>query len=102
MIPMSLADIAAIVGGRLHNTDGTAVVTGTVEFDARKIGQGGLFLALPGNHVDGHEYAASAIAAGAVGVLAAREVDAPAIIVPPVAEANVKPMALFGDKDGSG
>ncbi|MFI6028364.1 UDP-N-acetylmuramoyl-tripeptide--D-alanyl-D-alanine ligase [Amycolatopsis magusensis] len=104
MIALTLAEIAEIVGGRLHGTDGTPRVTGSVEFDSRQLTEGGLFLALPGEKVDGHTFAAKAVAAGAAGVLAAREVDAPAVIVPPLADgqANERAMALAGDTDGSG
>ncbi|GAB3274876.1 UDP-N-acetylmuramoyl-tripeptide--D-alanyl-D-alanine ligase [Parasphingorhabdus pacifica] len=103
MIRLSLADIARVVGGRLHRTDGSEVVSAEVEFDSRKLEPGGLFVAVPGERVDGHDYAASAVADGAAGVLAAREVDAPAVVVPPVPadeESNV--MVLAGDADGSG
>ncbi|WP_199438984.1 UDP-N-acetylmuramoyl-tripeptide--D-alanyl-D-alanine ligase [Umezawaea beigongshangensis] len=102
MIALTLAEIAEIVGGRLHATDGTPVVTGSVEFDTRKVTGGGLFVALPGERVDGHDFAAAAVAAGAVGVLAAREVDGPAVIVPPVSQAHTRSVALLGDRDGSG
>jgi UDP-N-acetylmuramoyl-tripeptide--D-alanyl-D-alanine ligase len=85
MIEMRLADIAAVTGGRLHRASGQERVR-AVEFDSRRIGPGGLFLALPGERADGHDHAAAAVAAGAAGVLAAREVDAPAVIVPPVPE----------------
>ncbi|MDS0136649.1 MULTISPECIES: UDP-N-acetylmuramoyl-tripeptide--D-alanyl-D-alanine ligase [unclassified Amycolatopsis] len=104
MIVLSLAEIADVVGGRLHRADPGAQVTGTVEFDTRKLTPGGLFVALPGEKVDGHDFAAQAVEAGAVAVLAAREVDAPAIVVPPLAagEAHERSVALTGDKDGSG
>ncbi|WP_031468531.1 UDP-N-acetylmuramoyl-tripeptide--D-alanyl-D-alanine ligase [Sciscionella sediminilitoris] len=101
MIELTLARIAEIVGGRLHRADGSETVTGTVEFDSRKLGHGGLFVALPGERVDGHTFAAKAVEAGASGVLAAREVDAPAVIVPPAA-ANSGIYALEADTDGSG
>lgn len=104
MIELSLAEIADIVGGRLHRAHGSERVTGDVEFDARKLGDGGLFVALPGERVDGHTFAGQARAAGAAGVLAAREVDAPAVIVPSLAEgqAHAGSVALAGDTDGSG
>ncbi|WP_372666954.1 UDP-N-acetylmuramoyl-tripeptide--D-alanyl-D-alanine ligase [Amycolatopsis kentuckyensis] len=104
MIVLSLAEIADVVGGRLHRADPGAQVTGTVEFDTRKLTPGGLFVALPGEKVDGHDFAAQAVEAGAVAVLAAREVDAPAIVVPPIGagEAHERSVALTGDKDGSG
>ncbi|MGB6182874.1 MAG: Mur ligase domain-containing protein, partial [Rhodococcus sp. (in: high G+C Gram-positive bacteria)] len=82
MIRLSLSEIAEIVGGTLHDVpDSTVVVTSTVEFDSRAITEGGLFLALEGERSDGHDHAASAVAAGAVAVLAARPVGVPAIVV---------------------
>src|SRR5882757_2777418 len=102
MIPLTLAEIAKAVGGRLHNADGTEVVTGSVEFDSRKLTPGGLFVAVPGEHVDGHDFAADAIRVGAVAVLAAREVPAPAVLVPPVDFRASRALALAGDTDGAG
>lgn len=104
MISLTLAEVADIVGGRLHRTDGAPTITGTVEFDSRRLTPGGLFVALPGERADGHTFAAAAVADGAAGVLAAREVDAPAVIAPPVppGEAHARSVALTGDKDGSG
>ncbi|WP_028925710.1 UDP-N-acetylmuramoyl-tripeptide--D-alanyl-D-alanine ligase [Pseudonocardia acaciae] len=81
MITMTLAEVAAAVDGRTHRAAGTEPVTGSVEFDSRKVTPGGLFVALPGERVDGHDYAAAAHAAGAAAVLAARAVDAPAVLV---------------------
>ncbi|MFG1846158.1 UDP-N-acetylmuramoyl-tripeptide--D-alanyl-D-alanine ligase [Micromonospora carbonacea] len=84
MIPLTLAEVAEAVGGRLVAADPAARVTGPVEFDSRKAGPGALFVAFPGEKVDGHDYAAGAVAAGAVAVLGTRE-------VPGV------PMVLVGD-----
>lgn len=76
MIPMTLAEIAAVVDGRLAADDPRLTVTGPVEFDSRKVRPGGLFVAFPGEKVDGHEYAAAAVAErGAAGVLGSRAVD---------------------------
>jgi UDP-N-acetylmuramoyl-tripeptide--D-alanyl-D-alanine ligase len=102
MIPLTLREIADAVGGKLHRATGSEVVSGTVEFDSREITPGGLFVAVPGERVDGHDFAAKAVASGAVGVLAARPVDAPAVIVPPVTAAHRRSVALTGDTDGSG
>ncbi|MEU8261311.1 UDP-N-acetylmuramoyl-tripeptide--D-alanyl-D-alanine ligase [Micromonospora sp. NPDC048999] len=74
MIPLTLAEVAAAVDGRLVAADPDVRVTGTVEFDSRKVGPGGLFVAFPGEKVDGHDYAAVAVAAGAAAVLGTREV----------------------------
>jgi len=102
VIELTLREIADAVGGRLHNATGDELITGSVEFDTRKIEKGSLFVALPGERVDGHDFAAKAVDQGAAAVLAAREVDAPAVIVPPVSEAHSRSVALTGDKDGSG
>ena len=87
VIDLTLAQIADIVGGELADisaADAAATrVTGTVEFDSRAVTPGGLFLALPGARSDGHDFAAAAVAAGAVAVLAARPVGVPAIVVTP-------------------
>ncbi|MER7082085.1 UDP-N-acetylmuramoyl-tripeptide--D-alanyl-D-alanine ligase [Saccharopolyspora kobensis] len=103
MIRLSLADIARAVGGGLHRAEGSEIVSAGVEFDSRKIETGGLFVAVPGERVDGHDFAARAVADGAVGVLAAREVEAPAVLVPPIPAAERSgALALAGDADGSG
>ncbi|MDP0399480.1 UDP-N-acetylmuramoyl-tripeptide--D-alanyl-D-alanine ligase [Tsukamurella strandjordii] len=103
MIELTLAQIAEIVGGTLHDVpDPDAKVTGTVEFDSREIGPGGLFLALPGARVDGHDFAATAIDKGAVAVLGARPVGVPAIVVPVSGETDNRVMALESDTDGTG
>jgi UDP-N-acetylmuramoyl-tripeptide--D-alanyl-D-alanine ligase len=103
MIEMSLAEVAEVTGGRLHRATGPERVTG-VEFDSREVGPGGLFLALPGERVDGHAFAAAAVAAGATAVLAAREVDAPAVLVPPAEAGSLAAGSYLAatDPDGSG
>lgn len=78
MTPLSLADIAALVGGTLHG-DGTGVVT-AVEVDSRQAADGVLFAAFAGEHVDGHDYVSGALAAGATGALVSRPVDGPPVL----------------------
>jgi UDP-N-acetylmuramoyl-tripeptide--D-alanyl-D-alanine ligase len=107
VIDLSLAQIADIVGGELVDVsprDADAIrVTGSVEFDSRAVGPGGLFLALPGARTDGHDFAATAVAAGAVAVLAARPVGVPAIVVKPVgAEVDSGAGVLEHDTGGAG
>ena len=96
MIELTLAELARLVGGRLHRATGDERITGTVEFDSRAVTPGGLFVALPGERVDGHAFATTAAAAGAAGVLAAREVDAPAVVVDPLPDADVPDAAHDG------
>ncbi|MGV9800676.1 Mur ligase domain-containing protein, partial [Mycobacterium sp. NPDC003449] len=81
MIELSVARIAEIVGGELaditpEQAEATRV-TGTVEFDSRAIGPGGLFLALPGARSDGHDFAAAAAAAGGGGGIGSAHVGPP-------------------------
>jgi UDP-N-acetylmuramoyl-tripeptide--D-alanyl-D-alanine ligase len=83
VIPLSLAAIADITGAKLEGDPGITV-TGPVVIDSRKISPGGLFVALPGQRADGHDFAGPAVAAGAVAVLASRPVGVPALITPDV------------------
>ncbi|MCF3142181.1 UDP-N-acetylmuramoyl-tripeptide--D-alanyl-D-alanine ligase [Streptomyces platensis] len=88
MLPMSLAQIAQVVQGRLHQVpDPDAVVAGPTVIDSRQARDGCLFVAFVGEQVDGHDFASAAVAAGAVGVLASRPVAGPTIVVPNVLDA---------------
>ncbi|MDH6108275.1 UDP-N-acetylmuramoyl-tripeptide--D-alanyl-D-alanine ligase [Kitasatospora sp. MAP12-15] len=88
MVPMTLQEIAETVGGVLHGVpDPAAVVDRPAVVDSRLAEPGSLFVALPGEHTDGHLFAAAAVGAGAVAVLASRPVDGPAIVVRDVLEA---------------
>jgi UDP-N-acetylmuramoyl-tripeptide--D-alanyl-D-alanine ligase len=88
VIPLTLAEVAQAVGGSAHDIpDPQAPVTGPVVIDSRKVEPGGLFVALAGEHLDGHDYAERAVAAGAAAVLAARPVGVPAIVVEDVTAA---------------
>ncbi|MBM9505514.1 UDP-N-acetylmuramoyl-tripeptide--D-alanyl-D-alanine ligase [Actinacidiphila acididurans] len=82
MIPLTLAEIAQAVGGSMHDIPDSAVrVTGPVVRDSREVAKGALFVAFAGERVDGHDFAAAAVAEGAVVVLAARPLGVPAIVV---------------------
>ncbi|MEU8432460.1 UDP-N-acetylmuramoyl-tripeptide--D-alanyl-D-alanine ligase [Streptomyces sp. NPDC029216] len=88
MIALSLAEIADITGGRPHDIpDPSATVSGPVVIDSRQVEPGSLFAAFAGEHVDGHDYAERAVAAGAAAVLAARPVGVPSIVVEDVERA---------------
>ncbi|MFD8007218.1 UDP-N-acetylmuramoyl-tripeptide--D-alanyl-D-alanine ligase [Streptomyces mirabilis] len=82
MIALSLAEIAAVVGGQTYDIPDPAVqVTGPVVRDSREVEPGSLFVAFVGERVDGHDFAEAVVAAGAVAVLASRPVGVPAIVV---------------------
>ena len=60
----------------------TVTVTGLAH-DSRTVEPGNVFFAVPGDHVDGHDYTAQAAARGAVAIVVERhvEVDVPQIVV---------------------
>ncbi|WP_354639665.1 UDP-N-acetylmuramoyl-tripeptide--D-alanyl-D-alanine ligase [Kitasatospora camelliae] len=81
MIALTLAEAAAAVGGTLDGADPAAQVTGPVVVDSRQVEPGSLFVAVVGERADGHDFAAKAVADGAVAVLASRPVGVPAVLV---------------------
>jgi UDP-N-acetylmuramoyl-tripeptide--D-alanyl-D-alanine ligase len=76
MIPLSLAQIAAVTGGNVCG-DPTLVVTGPAYLDSRSPYRAGLFVAIAGERVDGHSFAAHAHA-----VLGSRPTSRPTVVVP--------------------
>ncbi len=77
---MSLAEVAEVVGGQVARDDGV-MVTGPAFIDSRQVVPGGLFVAVAGEHVDGHAYAEAAVEAGAAAVLGTSDTGVPAVIV---------------------
>ncbi|MEY3483335.1 MAG: hypothetical protein RLZZ218_170, partial [Actinomycetota bacterium] len=73
MIAISLQEISEAIGAKLIS-DGTVVISGSVETDSRLIKAGSLFVAKPGEVTDGHEFVSSAIANGAVALIVEHEV----------------------------
>ena len=70
-------ELAAISGGSLITRSDRPILGGAV--DSRAVEPGNLFVALPGERVDGHDYVGAALDAGAAGVLVARRPD-PAVL----------------------
>ncbi|WP_377272070.1 UDP-N-acetylmuramoyl-tripeptide--D-alanyl-D-alanine ligase [Peterkaempfera sp. SMS 1(5)a] len=88
MIALTLAEVATAVGGTLHDApDPQAPITAQVVVDSRQVQPGGLFAAVQGEQVDGHDFAAKAVADGATAVLATRPVGVPAVVVDDVVAA---------------
>src|SRR5437773_39664 len=46
-------------------------------YDARSVGAGSLFFCVPGERADGHDFAAEAVAGGAVALVVQRPLDLP-------------------------
>ena len=79
-MPVELSEVARVLG---TSAPADAQVTADVEVDSRLVQPGGLFVALPGERVDGHDHAAAAVEAGAVAAITARPVDGvPCLVVP--------------------
>jgi len=95
MTPLGLKDFAQIVGGSASGPGGKISGFAT---DNREVKPGDLFLAIKGAKVDGHDFAADAIARGAVAVLAERPVDGPHILVSNLVDALAKLGSHFRDQ----
>ncbi|MFT3906055.1 MAG: UDP-N-acetylmuramoyl-tripeptide--D-alanyl-D-alanine ligase [Steroidobacteraceae bacterium] len=82
----TLQAFATAVSGQLSGADAPFA---RVLIDSRALQAGDLFVALPGSRVDGHDFVASAAAAGAAGALVSRRQDValPQIVVGDVAAA---------------
>lgn len=86
MIPMTLAEVAGVVGGRIADGEPDIVVT-VAASDDRDCVPGTLFACIAGERVDGHDFVASARERGAVACLTTRPVGSAAIIVDDVVAA---------------
>ncbi|MBM3542795.1 MAG: UDP-N-acetylmuramoyl-tripeptide--D-alanyl-D-alanine ligase, partial [Alphaproteobacteria bacterium] len=86
MIPLWTShEIAAATGGRTE----TAFAATGVSIDSRTLAPGDLFVAIKGASLDGHNFVAKALAAGAAAALVSRRpadiaADAPLVVVPDV------------------
>jgi len=99
MIVRTLAELAAQAGTAPpgEGADPALLVGPDIAIDSRAVTPGSLFVALPGEHVDGHAYVAAAGAAGAVAALVAHRVDAPDGPVQLVADPDTGgPVAALG------
>jgi UDP-N-acetylmuramoyl-tripeptide--D-alanyl-D-alanine ligase len=87
VIEVTLEEIAEVTGGQIVDGAPNTAVTGAVVVDSREVTPGALFVAVPGERVDGHDFAAAAVEAGAAAVLATRPVGVPAVVVEDTVEA---------------
>ncbi len=63
---IELSEAAKIVQGELH---GESQLFSAVKSDSREIGPGDLFVAIPGENFDGHQYVSAALKCGAAGAM---------------------------------
>lgn len=86
-----LGDLAGLLEGRAVGEDPGGAPT-AFDIDSRRVGEGGLFFALPGTRVDGHDFLPALAKAGAWGAVvsdadAAEAAGIPAVVVEDVAAA---------------
>jgi UDP-N-acetylmuramoyl-L-alanyl-D-glutamate--2,6-diaminopimelate ligase len=95
-----LDELAAVAGGARVVGDGSVEIE-SLAYDSRKVGPGTLFFCVPGEKVDGHEFAAAAVEAGAAGLVVERELGGLEVaqVVVPDARAAMAPVAarFWGD-----
>lgn len=85
MIPATLLQVQAATAGVLGGIDPTSELASShvafVVTDSRSASPGSLFVAIPGDRVDGHDFAAAAVASGSLAVLSSRTLEVPCIVV---------------------
>ena len=69
---IALREISRVVNGQLYGEDG---IVESFSIDSRKMPEQGMFVALKGERVDGHDYAELAANQGAVAALVERQLD---------------------------
>ena len=88
MRPTPLSAVAAAIDAEVVGSADPLVER--VVADSRDAGPGDLFVAIPGERVDGHDYIDQAVAAGAVAAISTRASGVPTIVVD-------DPVAALGD-----
>jgi UDP-N-acetylmuramoyl-L-alanyl-D-glutamate--2,6-diaminopimelate ligase len=96
---MRLAALAAEISGARIAGDSVVEVE-ALAYDSRKVEPGTLFFCVPGEKVDGHEFGAAAVEAGAVALVVERELELDVVqVVVPDARVAMAPFAarFWGD-----
>ena len=94
MIRLQLSELAGVLGCPMPAAE---VAVEAIVSDSRQVHHGALFAALPGDNVDGHDYAASAVRLGAAALLVTRplSLDVPQLVVADVLLALGKLAAML-------
>ena len=98
---LTLADIALATHATCSKEDDDVHIEAHgIAWDSRHVNKGDLFIALPGQRVDGHDYADEAVLGGACAVLANRplEIDAPVLIVEDTMQALSSLAAFYRER----
>ena len=73
---IQIEQLLAVTGGRLVGETGATAFAGAT-VDSRRVTPGCLFVALPGERVDGHQFAADAARAGAAALMVRHPIELP-------------------------
>jgi UDP-N-acetylmuramoyl-tripeptide--D-alanyl-D-alanine ligase len=87
MITISAAEFAKVVSGKLHLISDEMMINEIPVINSNKAVNGTFFVAFKGDHVDGHDFADSAIKSGAKFALVSKQIDSPSIQVDDVGQA---------------
>ena len=87
---MSLKEISTAIAAEVKFADLESRVTGKVVIDSRKVSPGDLFVAIKGENVDGHDFAAQAIKQGAIAVISDKEIPGVASLIVTQGNSNSK------------
>ena len=79
---VNLDDLTRVLAASESTARGAVEVT-DLAYDARRVTPGAVFFCVPGSRADGHDFAAEAVAAGAVALVVERplELDVPQLVV---------------------
>lgn len=80
MIPMLATEIAKLMSGKFIG-EPDLEISGDFQFDSRVIQEGQVFVALNGEHLDGHDFVGDAFAKGAKLAIVSKSVVGPHILV---------------------
>jgi UDP-N-acetylmuramoyl-L-alanyl-D-glutamate--2,6-diaminopimelate ligase len=88
-----------VAGAEVRVVGDATVDVAELAYDSRQVRPGTLFFCVPGEEVDGHDFALKAVEAGATGLVVERElsVDAPQMVVPDARAAMAPLAARFFD-----
>lgn len=77
MLSLQVSEVARLLGTRLVDAVAAGGLLRRVVSDSREVGSGDLFVAIPGERVDGHDFVTAAAAAGAGAAIVERPVESP-------------------------
>jgi len=94
MISLTIAEIAKAIGAEISGLDPSAIITEYPVIDSRDAHAGTFFVALPGEKMDGNDFAEAALSGGARFAITTRAVSGPTLVVSNTLEA-LQALAAF-------